>query len=91
MPGATLLVEQQRERTAIALLEQYLARPAKARQFDCAAVARGSEELISLAESPTPARAPVTRRPRARGDPICAISQHVSQKLGPRFREDDRF
>jgi hemerythrin-like domain-containing protein len=48
---STLLVEQQRERTSIALLEQYLARPAEARQFDCAAVARRSEELISLAES----------------------------------------
>jgi TctA family transporter len=36
-------------------------------------------------------RGPVTRRPRARGDPICVISQHIAQKLGPRFRENDGF
>jgi hemerythrin-like domain-containing protein len=48
---STLLIEQQRERTSIEFLQEYLGRPAEALQFDCAALARRSEELISLAES----------------------------------------
>jgi hypothetical protein len=47
---STLLIEQQCERTSIQRLQAYLERPLDAPEFDCAALARHSEELISLAE-----------------------------------------
>jgi hypothetical protein len=47
---STLLIEQQRERTSIQHLQSYVERLLDPREFDCAALARRSEELISLAE-----------------------------------------
>jgi hemerythrin-like domain-containing protein len=48
---STLLIEVQRERTSIEGLQEYTELPLDAQQFDCAALARRSEELIALAES----------------------------------------
>jgi hypothetical protein len=48
---STLLIEVQSERTSIEGLQEFLERPLDAEQFDCAALARRSEELIALAES----------------------------------------
>jgi hemerythrin-like domain-containing protein len=53
---STLVIEQQSERTSIQRLQEYLERPLDAPEFDCAALARHSEELISLAESRHQAR-----------------------------------
>ena len=48
---STLLIEQKCERTSIQSLQDYLAQPLDPNQFDCAALASRSEELILLAES----------------------------------------
>lgn len=84
----TLTIEQKYERNSIRHLQECLAQPLESNEFDCAALASRSEELITLAESRHQLRLETSLFPALREASVeAASSLRAIENLGRAGRE----